>query len=114
MPYSVAQWAKLGANATGTPPDTTGDALQRRSMVSVVLPFLRGGVLPTGSDLDTARERQYADGLYVRAPAVGADLDLSVAESLTVVDVASPFLPPTGGEVLVPVLIPSYRRRRMV
>lgn len=90
-----------------------GDALQRRSMVSVTLPYLRGGILPTGSGLDTDRERQYADGLYTRSVVVGGDLNKAVYESLTITEVVSTS-GVGGGVSLVPVLIPSYRRRRMV
>lgn len=61
MALTVWQWARSAVIAGGP---TAADALRRRSMVSVGLPFLRGGIVPTGSNLDSKIERLYADGLY--------------------------------------------------
>ena len=73
---SVATWSAPPAEAYII--ISSPDALLRRSMTTLGLFFLRGGVVPTGSNLETELERMYSLGLYI------GDLEAGVVHALNV------------------------------
>ena len=67
-------YATTGVVAGLTKDVSLAAVLLRRSMSSTGLFYLRGGVVPTGSQLQTSMERRFALGLYAKPYAVAYDL----------------------------------------